>query len=759
MTINPWLDFNVVATPYNDIDADRLRAALLDRLEEVLCWLFPRGRIVRRQFRVGNLQGDPGQSLVVELDGERRGCWYDHATGLGGDILSAWSEVRHIALPEEFPILLNDAQEWLGNPPANRRRTAAPASAPLGRQSHSWSYVDGNGVLLALVRRYDLPGGGKSFRPFDVRHGKMAMPPIRPLYNQPGIAQSQTVVLVEGEKCADALIALGICATTAMGGANAPTAKTDWTPLAGKDVLIWPDLDEPGRHYAEAAAHAILAAGASAVTLLNPPTHKPKGWDAADAIAEGFDVVGFIQAGERCPVDPPLEHAPPADLFMDLDPTTEHGMACAFTRFYHADWRYCATWGRWLVWNGMRWNPDHALYVQHLARSVCFAASAYADTASLRRKLTCAATSFAVERFARSDPQHVVLADRWDRDVWSLNTPAGIVNLKTGTLSVHDREALITKIATATPNGTCPTWQAFIGDVTGGDADLAAYLARVAGYCLTGSTEEHALFFLFGTGANGKSVFTQVLASLLGDYSAHAPMDTFMDVRGDRHPTDLAGLRGARIVCSIETEQGRRWNEAKVKAITGGDVISARFMRQDFFEYVPQFKLVIAGNHKPSLRNVDEAMKRRLHLIPFTVTIPEHKRDHRLTEKLLRERDGILAWAVAGCLDWQRHGLQPPACVRAATAEYFEDEDAVGEFLEQEAQLHRTARVAIADLFQRWQEWAGQRGEYIGNSRWLSQQLDNRGFVRTRMHGGLKAFEGLNLRPRTKPHSLPYADD
>jgi putative DNA primase/helicase len=147
----------------------------------------------------------------------------------------------------------------------------------------------------------------------------------------------------------------------------------------------------------------------------------------------------------------------------------------------------------------------------------------------------------------------------------------------------------------------------------------------MVGYCLTGVTSAHALFFLYGTGANGKSVFANVISTILGDYAATASMDTFVETRGDRHPTDLAGLRGARFVTAIETEQGRRLNESKVKAITGGDKISARFMRQDFFEYSPQFKPVIVGNHKPAIRNIDEAMKRRMHMIPFTVTIPPGK--------------------------------------------------------------------------------------------------------------------------------------
>jgi P4 family phage/plasmid primase-like protien len=179
----------------------------------------------------------------------------------------------------------------------------------------------------------------------------------------------------------------------------------------------------------------------------------------------------------------------------------------------------------------------------------------------------------------------------------------------------------------------------------------------------TGVTSEHALFFLYGTGANGKSVFVNTVAAILGAYATNAPMDTFMAVHGERHPTDMAGLRGARLVTSIETEQGRRWAESRLKALTGGDKISARFMRQDFFEFIPQFKLVVAGNHKPSIRTIDEAMRRRLHLVPFTVTIPSKRRDRTLPERLLAERDGILAWAVQGCLEWQRIGLQPPPAV------------------------------------------------------------------------------------------------
>ena len=174
-----------------------------------------------------------------------------------------------------------------------------------------------------------------------------------------------------------------------------------------------------------------------------------------------------------------------------------------------------------------------------------------------------------------------------------------------------------------------------------------------------------------------------------------------MATHGDRHPTDMAGLRGARIVTSIETEQGSRWAESKLKALTGGDKITARFMRQDFFEFTPQFKLLIVGNHKPSIRNVDEAMKRRLHMVPFTVTIPRAKRDKRLPDRLLAERDGILAWALQGCLEWQRTGLRPPAAVMAATEDYFEAEDAIGRWIDERCVRARSTREGSTALFAR----------------------------------------------------------
>jgi putative DNA primase/helicase len=236
----------------------------------------------------------------------------------------------------------------------------------------------------------------------------------------------------------------------------------------------------------------------------------------------------------------------------------------------------------------------------------------------------------------------------------------------------------MTKITSVSPLASCPTplWLSFLNRITMDDAELIAFLQRMSGYALTGLTDEHAMFFCYGTGANGKSTFLNVLTKCVDNYHRTAPIETFTDSNSERHPTDLAGLRGARFVTVVETEEGRRWAESKIKALTGGDTISARFMRQDFFECRPQFKLIIAGNHKPGLRSVDEAIRRRLNLIPFGVTIPPGERDKDLPTKLDAECPGILQWMIDGCLAWQRIGLAAPAVVTDATKAYLEAEDA-----------------------------------------------------------------------------------
>ena len=284
--------------------------------------------------------------------------------------------------------------------------------------------------------------------------------------------------------------------------------------------------------------------------------------------------------------------------------------------------------------------------------------------------------------------------------------------------------------------------------MTDGNKELQAYLQRVVGYALTGVTTEHALFFLYGTGANGKSVFLNTIKGILAEYQKTAPIETFIDSPSDRHPTELAGLRGGRLVTAVETERGRRWAESKIKTLTGGDPIPARFMRQDFFEYTPQFKLVIAGNYKPSLRSVDEAIRRRFNLIPFTVTIPLEERDPKLAERLEPEWPGILQWMIEGCLEWQRIGLAPPKIVTDATNEDLESEDAVLAWFEDNCELDTgiDAFVPRNRLYESWRMYADKLGEKATSAKWLFEKLETLNGIHAHKKHGTRGFTGLRLK-------------
>ena len=755
-----YFDFNDAADPAHptlQFDTDTIRAGLMDRLDAMIHSLFPNALVRGGKALLGNIDGARGDSLTICLSGQKRGQWFDFATQEGGDHVELFARGQGFSARTDFRRVMALAAQWLGTEPVrdhphegssvpitHKQKSVKNHAPDLGPPTAKWDYLAADGSLIACVYRFEPEPGKKQFRPWNVATGKFEGLDPRPLYNLPSVSRATSVILVEGEKCAQALIDAGLCATTAMHGAKAPVDKTDWSPLFGKTVLIWPDKDKPGWEYAMAASEAIAAAGATSVSVLSVPEDKPESWDCADAVLEGFDIDGLIHSGARIPTNSVTD----IDPLNGIDWRTEDGLAQGFANGYGQDWRYCAVWGKWYGWAHGRWNEDRALSLLYLIRRLARQATVFADTPRLKSKLASASMVGAIERLARMDPMHSALPEQFDVDPWLLNCPNGMVNLKTGVSLPHDRRQLMTRMATAAPNlgDVCPCWHSFLNDVTGGDAALQSYLQRMVGYCLTGSTEAHALFFLYGTGANGKSVFLNVIAAILGDYASNAPMETFMDSGNERHPTELASLRGARFVTAIETEQGRRWNESRIKTLTGGDKISARFMRQDFFEYTPQFKLVIAGNHKPAIRNVDEAMRRRLHLIPFTVTIPPEKRDSKLTEKLLAERAGILAWAIAGCLQWQEHGLEAPPVVRDATQEYFNNEDAVQEFEDEALIRDAQSQALVAKVYAAWKDFAERNGYYAGSVRWLTEQLVARGFMRVRGTGGAKFLRGVRLR-------------
>lgn len=433
----------------------------------------------------------------------------------------------------------------------------------------------------------------------------------------------------------------------------------------------------------------------------------------------------------------------------DLSPEySDDALALEFSSRHTGELRYCDPWGSWLLWDGARWKFEKTLKTFDMARSVTREFANACHNPADGPKIASAGKIAAIERLARSDRRHATEVDLWDTDHWVLNTPGGIVDLRTGTILPHDPDRYITKITAVAPGGLCPRWIKFLDEITGGNVELQQFLQRTAGYGLTGSTREHALFFFFGSGGNGKGVFLNTLAMILADYAAVAPMEAFIATHNERHPTDLAGLRGARIVTSQETEEGRRWAESKIKALTGGDPITARFMRQDFFTYLPCFKLVIAGNHKPGLRGVDEAIRRRFHLVPFVVTFADPDRD--LSDKLRAEWPGILQWMIEGSLAWQRDGLSPPTIVRTATEAYLGEEDAIARWADECCVTGKQHWCANAFLWPSWQRWATAANEVVGSKKKFGMNLENHGFTPERTEL-MRGYRGLDLIESEKP--------
>jgi putative DNA primase/helicase len=446
------------------------------------------------------------------------------------------------------------------------------------------------------------------------------------------------------------------------------------------------------------------------------------------------------------------ERMEPGAQFLN-DIVTEDSAALEFVERHCAQLRYCHSTGAWFKWKLVYWEKDQTGIAFQWARELARKLAADQDE---RKRYITNKTSFAsgVERFAKVDPKIAVTIDYWDADPWLLGTPGGTVDLRTGDLRKSSQHDGITKSTSVAPDdsGDCPRWIRFLEETTGGDQELIRFLQQWCGYSLTGITREHALVFVYGPGGNGKSVFLNIVTNILKSYATTAAMDTFTASAADKHPTDLAMLRGARLVTASETEDGRAWAESRIKQMTGGDRISARFMRQDFFEFVPQFKLTIIGNHKPMLRNVDEAARRRFLIVPF-----EHKPekpDRELEQKLMQEAPGILQWMIEGCLDWQANGLVRPASVLAATEEYFSDQDLFEHWLDEECDCesgNAYKKATSSGLFKSWKEYALSAGHPPGTRQSFGDQMSRHGFRYQRARKS-REFVGIRLKPKASFH-------
>jgi putative DNA primase/helicase len=282
-----------------------------------------------------------------------------------------------------------------------------------------------------------------------------------------------------------------------------------------------------------------------------------------------------------------------------------------------------------------------------------------------------------------------------------------------------------------------------------GNQDLIKFLQKAVGYSLTGSTREQVIFMFDGSGANGKSTFITLVLSLLGDYAQQTPTETLLRKQGGI-PNDIARLKGARFVAAVEAESGRQLAEVLIKQLTGGDRITARFLYKELFEFEPTFKLFLAVNHKPNIKGTDHAIWRRVHVIPFKVTIPPEERDRNLGEKLKAEHPGILRWAVEGCLLWQKEGLGVPESVTEATNDYRAEMDVIVDFIAECCEIDPTAKTKFSDLYRRYIEWSNENGQLNVSAPEFGQRLMEHGFPSDRNKKLGRFRSGIKLRGDSK---------
>jgi putative DNA primase/helicase len=602
-------------------------------------------------------------------------------------------------------------------------------------------------------------------------------PSMHPLLGDP----QSPLWITEGVKKGDALVSRGACTIALMGGVwgfkgtNEHGGKVilpDWQHVALNDRLVYVVYDsdiylKPNVDAALKALYRFLRERQARPGLVRWPEeyrHTKIGVD--DFFAQGHtldDVLALVppigplptrfythpngSTPERPSTEPPL-------------PYSDYTNALAFVREHGQDLHYCYPWKSWLVWTGRCWERDTSgavmrlakLTVKRLARQVenLDEDAANALMAHIKASLSTAKLKALVE-CAQSEEGIPVQPADLDTDPWLLNCANGTLDLRTGELRPHQQSDLLTKCLPLAydPDAHCQQWLIFLEHVMQGNAELIVFLQRALGYSLTGSTREQCFFLLHGPTKTGKSTFMHLAKALLGSYGTQAEMSTFLHKERETVRNDLADLAGMRLVCAIETDEGKRLAEALIKQLTGGtDTIKARFLFEEYFEYRPQFKVFLATNHKPKVNPGDDALWERIRLIPFVVQIPKDERDKELETKLRAELPGILAWVVRGCLAWQRDkSLGEPAAVVEATQGYRDEMDTLAQFLEEccVSGPAAVAKVKASLLASAYQAWCKRTGNMPLANLAFIKTLEDRGYTRERGTANQYYWNGLGL--------------
>lgn len=419
----------------------------------------------------------------------------------------------------------------------------------------------------------------------------------------------------------------------------------------------------------------------------------------------------------------------------------------------------------WMLWDGKRWNVDNKKEIERITAKVLRGLYKSDDEGEQKWARYCEKRNIRMNSIKDLMPLVPGEREEFDKHDYLFNVQNGVVDLKTGELMPHDRNLHLTKIANVEfiKDAECPNWLKFLDSIFLGDKELQEYMQRLVGYSLTGDISEQIMMFLVGGGSNGKSTFINTIKDLVGDYGKQAKSDTFIKKKETGANNDIARLVGSRFVSAIESEEGERLSESFVKQITGGEPVLARFLRQEFFEFIPNFKVFFTTNHKPIIGGLDEGIWRRVKLIPFNLNLPSHLRDKKLPEKLSLEMPGILNWAVEGCIKWQQSGLKEPRVVAEATGNYKHDMDILGPFLSECCYVKKddeNIKIEAKELYQVYDRFTYQNGDTaVKNSRSFNRMLETKGFTKRKGAKNKTYFYGITLIDRAEQQGLPIEEN
>ncbi len=649
---------------------------------------------------------------------------------------------------------------------------------PASRVERVFVYRDARGVPAFRVVRRD-PKGFHQERSQGVDWVKgmdgVTLVPYRLPEILAAIARGDTVWFAEGEKNVDDLVALGVEATCNPGGAG--KWRESFSRLLGglRHAVVCADNDEVGAKHVTKLSRSIHEETGADITILE--FEGGTGVDVSDwlqlqpAAERRERLFAYLKERGHAPSangTPPAEPAKPTargEPSHKPPPLTDTGNAERLVRRHGHELRYSDAYGSWIAWDGRVWRADSFAGIRLTKGTVRAIVKEASDTmdddyrkALMRWALKSESARAREAMAALARNELLIDPDAMDADPWLLNVENGIVDLRTGTLLPHRRESLMTKFAPVAfdPGARHELWDRFLDRMVP-DPEVREFLQRAAGYSLTGDTTEEKLFFIHGPTASGKSTFIAALSEVLGDYTTTCNFETFLENRGGNSATtDLARLPSVRMVLSLEVDEGRKLAIALLKAITGRDRISARHLYQKTFSYRPAFKLWLVANDRPRASASDEALWRRILMVPFEESLPRDEQDPTVKTRLTTDpsvKAAILAWAVAGARLWREGGLRPSDAVERATADYRKEQDTVGDFLDECCVFGVGLKVSNPDIRKAYEAWALANGERPMSATAFSLRLKHHGIVKDRTKT-TRLWHGLRLREAVEQTSV-----